>query len=192
MFKKFFTFFILLFLSSCFFWWDNAVSNDSVESVFENNNFSMIIPSSWEILENINETLPTPANWEIVFDAKSTKQNDDFYRNILVLKQELSSQISSLDFTIWNHVSASDEYFYIKLLSEKNVIIDSKKTKIYQFDARYSDSTPIVKFLQTWIVCDNQAFLITIAIENTNPNAQRYEWLLWSFKCKGSTDSGDS
>jgi len=183
MFKKIFTILILLSLSSCF-WGDDVVSSDSLETSFDNSDFSMTIPSSWEILENANEVLPTPANGEIVFDAKSTKQYNNFYRNILVLKQEITSSISSLDFTIWNQISSSKEYFYTKLLSEKNVIIDSKKTKIYAFDARYSDSTPIVKFLQTWIVCNKTAFLITLAIESTNPNSERYEWLLWSFKCK--------
>jgi len=60
-------------------------------------------------------------------------------------------------------------------LAEKNVVIDSKKTKIYEFEAKYSENTPILKFLQTGIICDNKSFLITIAIEKSNTNIERYE-----------------
>jgi hypothetical protein len=60
----------------------------------------MKIPSSWELLEDTVNVLPKPANGEIVFDAKSKNRDDNFYRNILVLKQDISGNVSSLDFTI--------------------------------------------------------------------------------------------
>ncbi len=182
MLRKFFLFFVLLLLSSCFSWADD--SNQPLVSGFDWGDFTMNIPSSWELLKNTNTILPKPANWDIVFDAVSKKLNDGFYRNMLVLRQNIDEDMSSFDFTVWNYIASKKEYFYTKLLAEKNVIIDSKKTKIYQFEARYSDSTPILKFLQTWIVCEKKAFLITIAIEKSNSNMNRYEGLLASFVCK--------
>lgn len=186
MFKKLFIIILLLSLSSCFSWGGSSVSVDSLESSFETKSFSMKIPSSWEILKDTNNTLPKPANGEIVLATKSKKQEDNFYRNILILKQNIKENISSLDFTIWNYISSKKEYFYTKLLFEKNVIINSKKTKIYEFEARYSESTPIINFLQTWVVCGKEAFFITIAIEKTNLNFKKYEWLLGSFICKNN------
>ena len=183
MLKKLLIISLIFLLSSCFFW-EDTTSNNSIQINFDWVDFSMSIPKSWELLKNTNLILPKPANGEIVFASVSKKVNDNFYRNILVLKQNISSTISSLDFMIWNYISSRHEYFYTKLLDEKNVIIDSKKTKIYKFEARYSDSTPIVKFLQTWIVCNKKAFLITIAIEKSDSNLDRYDWLLGSFKCK--------
>lgn len=183
MLKKILTFSLLLILTSCFWGEENSISNSSVQSVFNSDDFTMKIPSKWEVIENTDEILPKPANWEIVFDAVSKVSVDNFYRNILVLKQYYKEDISSLDFTIWNYISSKKEYFYTKLLAEKNVVIDSKKTKIYEFEAKYSENTPILKFLQTGIICDNKSFLITIAIEKSNTNIERYEWLIWSFEC---------
>lgn len=176
---------ILILLSSCFS--DSNVDtswNDAIQSIYENINFSMKIPSKWELIKDFDTILPKPSNWSIVLSSVSPNINENFYRNILILKQELNTNINSLDFTIWNYISSKGEYYYSKLFNEKNVLIDSKKTKIYEFEAKYSEDTSIFKFLQTWIVCDNNAFLITIALEKNNLNIDRYEWLLASFKCK--------
>ena len=183
MFKKILILSLLLFLTSCFWGEEDSISDSSVQSVFNSDDFSMKIPSKWEVIENTDEILPKPANGEIVFDAVSKVSVDNFYRNILVLKQDYKEDISSFDFIVWNYISSKKEYFYTKLLAEKNVMIDSKKTKIYEFEAKYSDNTPILKFLQTGIICDKKSFLITIAIEKSNKNIDRYEWLLWSFSC---------
>lgn len=182
--------FLVLFLSSCFWWDDNSVDS-SVQTKFENDNFSINIPSSWEIIKNTDSILPKPANWEIIFDAASKTKNDNFYRNILVLKQNLDSSIESFDFIVWNYLWSKDEYYYFKEISEKNVLIDSKKTKIYNFEARYSEDTPIFKFIQTWIVCDKEWYLITLALEKNNINLERYEWLLASFECREEINEED-
>ncbi len=177
--------FSLFALFSCWSW--EEVKDElwePVQVVYDSNDFSITIPSKWEVLKNVSDILPKPANWEIVFDAVSSIKNDDFYRNILVLKQKINSQMTSLDFTIWNYIWAKKEYFYIKQLAEKNVKIDKKNTKLYEFDARYSEDTPIVKFLQTWLICNDNWYIITIALEKNNLNIERYEWLLASFKCK--------
>jgi len=191
MFKKII---ILLFfslsLTSCGDSTDKVVeSGETVQSIFENIEFSISIPSTWEVIKNTSEILPQPSNWDIVFDAVSTTISDDFYRNILVLKQESTDTLSSLDFIIWNYIGSKKEYFYIKDLAEKNVLINDVKTKIYSFEAKYSEDTPILKFLQTWIICDKTWFLITIALEKSNLNMERYEWLLGTFKCKVLTES---
>ena len=184
MFKKIIILVILAFtLVSC---WDDLDTAwwEIVQTVYDSTDFSITIPAKWNILKNVSEILPKPSNWEIVFDAVSTIKNEDFYRNILVLKQEWNLDISSLDFIIWNYIGAKKEYFYIKDISEKNVLIDSKKTKIYEFDARYSEDTSIVKFLQTWIICGKNWYIITIALEKNNLNVSRYESLLATFSCK--------
>jgi len=186
MLKKIIILSLLLFLTSCFWGEENKISEVSVKSVFNSADFSIKIPSKWEIIKNTDKILPKPANWEIIFDAVSKIQVDNFYRNMLVLKQDYKENISSFDFVVWNYISSKREYFYSKLLADKNVIIDSKKTKIYEFEARYSENTPILKFLQTGIICGNNSFFITIAIEKSNPNIERYEGLVWSFKCKNS------
>jgi len=184
MFKKIIILFIFtLGLSSCF---DSTTvdSWESVKSLYENTNFSISIPSKWKVIKNTDEILPKPADWEVVFDAVSETLNDNFYRNILVLKQEIINDISSLDYITWNYIWSIKEYFYIKKLDENNVLIDWQKTKVYEFEARYSEDTPILKFIQTWIICDKKWYILTISLEKNNLNLDRYKFLLWTFKCK--------
>lgn len=184
MFKKIGIIFIFsLSLSSCF---DSTVveSWESIQSLYENKNFSISIPSKWKVIKNTDKILPQPADWEVVFDAVSETSNNNFYRNILVLKQEITNNISSLDYIIWNYIWSKKEYFYINQLDEQNVLIDWQKTKVYEFEARYSEDTPILKFVQTWVICGKTGYILTISLEKNNVNSDRYEGLLWTFKCK--------
>ena len=177
---------LVFILSSCFGSDDELEdsSGNSIQAKYEWTDFSMTIPSKWELIKETEKILPKPSDWEVIFDAVSNVESDGFYRNILILKQDiLENNFSSLDFIIWNYIWAEKEYFYIKKLKEDNVKIDSKNTKIYSFEAKYSEDTPILKFLQTWIICDKKGYLITIALEKSNENIDRYKWLLGSFKC---------
>jgi len=193
MLKKILIFIVFVFLlTSCFDSENFEKTNNTASPLlkkFVQTDFEMDIPNSWEVLKSNNEIFPKPAYWEIVFDAKSTKAKDGFYRNILVLKQELQDKnIDSLEYMTSNYIWAKKNYFYIKKIEEQNVKIDNKKTKLYVFEARYSEDTPIAKFLQTWLICDNgYAYLITLALEKNNKNIDRYKWILGSFKCKNSS-----
>ena len=184
--KKILIFISLIFILSSCFDWKNIEDNswNSVQTKYNWTDFSMTIPAKWELLKNTWEILPKPSSWEIIFDAVSSIKNDGFYRNILVLKQDIEeTNFSSLDFIIWNYLWTKNDYFYMKKLKEENVKIDSKNTKIYSFEAKYSEDTPILKFLQTWVICDKKGYIITIALEKSNKNIDRYEGLLGSFKC---------
>ena len=182
--KKFLILILVLFsLTSCF----NSTEEQKTTSLkkkFENTNFSIMVPKSWEIVKDTKNILPKPSNWEIVFYSISNKKQDNFNRNLLVLSQNIEEKkLNSLDYIIWNYIASKNDYFYLKELWYKNVLIDSKKTRIYKFEARYSEDTPILKYLQTWIICDKKWYIITIALEKSNKNIDRYEGLLWSFSC---------
>jgi hypothetical protein len=99
MFKIFLPIFLIFALSSCISS-NGDISNSPVQKDFVSDSFSMKIPISREVLENTNSIFPNPSNGEVVFDAVSKTSNDSFYRNILVLKQVLPNDLSSLDFTI--------------------------------------------------------------------------------------------
>ena len=178
---------LIFLLSSCFESEDSIEDNDwnSVQTKYEHEDFSINIPAKWDLLNSVSEVLPKPSNWEIIFDAVSSIKSDNFYRNMLVLKQDIEEKsLSTLNYIIGNYIWSEKEYFYIKKISEKNVKISGENTKIYEFEARYSEDTPILNFIQTWVICSDNWYIITIAIEKNNKNFSRYESLLWSFKCK--------
>jgi hypothetical protein len=56
---------------------------------------------------------------------------------------------------------------------------------IYIFQAKYSEETPILNFIQTAYICkNNKAFFLTIALPLDIKDTAKYEKMLSSFKCK--------
>lgn len=183
--KKFLAVVFLVFILSSCLGSKEESSWSSIHKKYEWVDFSMTIPAKWEILKNTNKTLPKPADWEIVLASVSDTSNNWFYRNILILKHDIIDyNLSSLDFIIWNYIWAEKEFFYIKKLWYTSIKINYINTKIYFFEARYSEDTPILKFLQTWIICNKNGYIITIALEKNNRDIERYKRLMGSFKCR--------
>jgi len=186
MFKKIFLVSVLL-LVSC---WDNTV----VDNVWLNNidkwNFSINIPSNWEIIENTQNILPKPNNWEIELAVASKVLKNWFKNNLLILSDELNTFTSSKDFSMLNNVWASKDYIDYTLLDTKKFIFtDLEESVLYIFEAKYNYDSPKLKFLQTAHICNQKKwYFFTIAIPVSIKDTSKYEALLQSFACKNLTN----
>lgn len=179
--------FILVSLTSCF----SSTTTQDVSTAtwlnpYENTEFTMSLPSNWDILTNTWNVLPKPKNWEISLASSSSELKYWFSSNILVLSQKLNKQVSSLDFSILNNVWSTKEYLeYLKLESKSFDFSDWDKSNLYIFEAKYNITTPKLKFLQVWKVCGiTKAYLLTIALSTDIKDTSKYEEILKTFKCK--------
>lgn len=182
--KKYIILVLLTFLFSCSF-------SDTTEEVtwltkYENSQFSMSIPSNWDILSNTWDVLPSPKSWEISLAASSSELKYGFSNNLLILWQNLNKSITSLDFSVLNYVWSTKEYLeYLKLDSKSFEFSDWDKSNLYIFEAKYNTTTPKLKFLQVWKVCNlSKAYLLTIALSTDIKDTSKYEEVLKTFKCK--------
>lgn len=184
MIKKISLFILLSFLLfSC---WEDIVDQWGtwVEN-FENKDFSMLIPSSWQIIENDDKVLPKPKDWEISLAVSSTDISYWFSNNLLILKQDLDKTVSSKDFSVINYVWATWEYNdYVKLDSTELELSSWDKTIAYTFEAKYNESTPKLKFVQTSVVCWKTWYLLTIALSLDIKDTDKYIDLFKTFTCK--------
>jgi len=175
----------LLFLSSC---WESEGTSADTEWLFKfkNSDFSIQLPSSWDVIDNDDNTLPNPSNGVIELAASSKTAKSGVKNNILILSDTLNSFTTSKEFSILNSVWASRDYVgYRQLESKELLFTDDEASVLYVFEAKYNLDTPSLKFLQTAYVCgQNKAFLLTIAVSKSVKDLSRYEQLLSSFNCK--------
>lgn len=176
--------FSLFFLCSC--WDDRDNSIDSSLTLFENDKFSMSIPTNWTVIENREEVLPTPNVWEIELAITSPNSVWGFSNNLLILSDNLSKITNSKDFSMLNNIWAESDYLeYTKLSSQDITFLDWDVSIIYEFEAKYNYETPKFKFLQTAHICNQtQAYFITLALPTTTDDITKYISFISSFSCK--------
>lgn len=179
--KIFLSLLTTFFLVSCF--WN---SKEDWLKDYESKNFSIRIPEKWKIIENKDWILPKPRSGELELSITSNEKINNFYNNLLILSEKLEKNISTEDYTKSLVINNEKENFEYKFLEEKEIkFSDSKKWKLEIFEARYDNSTPKLKFLQTSSICeDKKAYTITLAIPTNIEKISQYEYMLSTFKCK--------
>ena len=186
--------FITFILASC--WWDISNEENTISNVentkkawlrnFPWEDFSIKIPAAWNNITSNKEKLPTPNNWKIELAVTSSETKNWFANNLIILSQELNKNTSSKDYSITNNTGSENEYLnYFKKSGKEFTFDDWEKSMIYIFQAKYSEDTPILTFLQTAYVCkSNKAFFLTIALPLDIKDTLKYEKMLATFKCK--------
>lgn len=150
------------------------------------NDFSISIPSSWEVINNIDTILPKPREWNIELAVTSKEIKAWFSNNMLILSDTLKMFTTSKEFSMLNNVGASKDYLeYTKLDSKEIIFEDEEESLLYIFEAKYNMETPKLKFLQTARVCNQKkAFLFTIALSTEIKDTSKYEAFIKTFACK--------
>ena len=194
--KIFSTFFLCIFLVSCGSNNETSPNLDIASSEWlvstQLENFSISLPSSWEIIDDSDGILPIPNQGTIELAVSSTKQSSGFYNNLLVLSDTLAQFQTSQDFSLTNNIGARDAYVEYKEISRKDfTFIDKESSLIYIFEARYNTQTPKLKFLQVARICEaNTAYLLTIALPTSVQVTTQYEQLLQTFACSEEESEG--
>lgn len=148
--------------------------------------FTMNIPAAWNIITDNKNILEKPSNWKVELAITSPDTKNGFSNNLIILSQFLKEKSNSKDYSILNNIWAERKYLnYYKKYWKDFLFDDWKKSMIYNFEAKYSEETPMLTFLQTAYICkNNKAFFITIALPLDIKNVSKYEKMIASFKCK--------
>lgn len=100
------------------------------------------------------------------------------------MQDTLTSIITSAKYSELNQLQTTKNYLeYTKLQDEDFTFSDAEKSKLYVFEARYNQTTPRMKFIQTARVCGTHVYLlhVSIALDKTPDN---YIELFRTFTCK--------
>lgn len=173
----------IFFLTSC--GGDEVVTEISGLDKHQADNFSVSIPSNWEIMTNKENILPEPSEGKIELSAQAPEPKGGFTNNILILSDDLKTFTNSAEYSMANNVWAKRGYTdYLQLDNKEFNFTDGTVSQLYTFEAKYNLETPKLKFLQTAYVCNpNKGYFLTIAISPSIKKTEKYETLLSTFSC---------
>lgn len=179
--------FIILFL---IFWIFSCSSSESTTSDWlisydKSEIFSLRIPEKWEIIDHKNK-IPNPRTWQIELIISSKDSTNDFYNNLTIWSELLEKNLNNSEYFKSVNLEKQKDFFEYKEIENKKIVFaDGKESDLSIFEARYDNSTPKAKYLQTVNICgDNKAYFLTMSISNSIESTKNHEYVLSTFSCK--------
>lgn len=181
----------LLSLSGCFnFFEEEPQQTDSslTSSTYQTTDFSINIPADWEVIDQNDFTSDVPPETLVVF--RNNVKNETFTANVNIVQRDLQESVSSLEYAnLVNNRQKSGLVDYNEthketiLLPSGDQQVDSYFTA---FGARKSTSEPLIRYVQTYGVRGNSAFIVTGAFspQENDVTSQSVEDIIRSFQLK--------
>lgn len=149
--------------------------------VYEDEQVSLRVPKSWS---GKTQNLPTPRIGSIVTAFVSPEVKQWFANNLLIISDTLMNIMTSRRYSELNNLQTKKNYYeYASIKEEDMTFSDNEATRVYVFEAKYNETTPKLKFIQTARVCGTKVYLLhfTLSPEKKSDN---YISLLKTFTCK--------
>ena len=129
------------------------------KKVYETTDFSVTIPSEWEIIEKANFTSNVPPETVVAF--RSNIKSDAFTANVNVAAKTLEEGVTLDDFAKGNYKNAQNSLVeFTEVLSDKQTI-SNVEVYISEYEGKLSPADSIVHFRQLALVDGNTGYLIT-------------------------------
>lgn len=143
---------------------------------------SINLPTNW--IETKASDLPTPKTGQVALAYTAPESTKGFFNNLVIMEDDLTGLITSKKYSEVNQLQTSRNYLeYTKLQDEALLFADDDESRVYVFEAKYNQTTPRMKFVETAKVCGKKVYLLHFSITlDKSPDA--YKELLKSFACK--------
>ncbi len=142
----------------------------------------MSTPKTWIVVDKA--ALPVTKNGTIALALTSTDIVSGYSNNMSILKERLAEAMSSKKYSIVNYALTTSAYADFVKLEEKAIAFEDKdESNLYIFEAKYNNTTPKQKFIQTSKVCGDTVYLITFGLGLTTGGTTKYEDLIKTFTC---------
>ncbi|MBU1702828.1 hypothetical protein KJ951_00305 [Patescibacteria group bacterium] len=156
----------LFILGGCFDFGSDTGTSTTAESdtgVYQTNDFSLNIPTRWEVIDKNDFTSEVPG--ETVVVIRNNVKNETFTANVNVVKRSLEENADSREYAnlVGNRQkSGLVDYSDIKK-EESTIVIGDKEVPGYflVFDARKTSQDQLVRYWQTYAVKDQNAYIVT-------------------------------
>jgi hypothetical protein len=160
----------LVLLGGCFnFGGDNTggtKTSDQNSKLYDTTAFTISVPKDWEVIDKKDFTSDVPAETYVVF--RNNVKNETFTSNIVIVDNKLQEPLSSLEYAkrvinrqktgLYNYTESRKEDFKISVGDKTD------DTYFVLFEAKKSQDEKNVRYLQTYAVKGNDAFIVTGAV----------------------------
>ncbi len=170
--KKSLSFFIIgisLLLSGCFAadttggtTSDGGSQAPGESKTYSSSQFSFQFPGNWDVIEQKDFTSDIPRETQVVI--RNNIKNDTFTANINIVKNDLQTTKTSLDYA--KEVLNRQRTGLLDYKETKREIINigiglqSQETYYTEFEARLNQTEPVTRFFQTYGVKDQAGYII--------------------------------
>lgn len=166
----------------------DVTPSDGVTSVYQTTDFSITIPADWEVIDQNDFTSDVPPETLVVF--RNNVKNETFTANVNIVRRELQESVSSLEYAnLVNNRQKSGLIDFNETRKETITIPagdQQDSTYFSAFEARKSTSDSLIRYVQTYGVRGNSAFIITGAFspQENDVTSQTVENIVRSFQLK--------
>lgn len=155
-----------LLFSGCFSVGDGTTVEQGQTSdllkTYNNNQFSFTFPGDWDVIEAKDFTTDIPRESQVV--VRNNLKNDNFTANLNVVKNDLQTNTSSLDYaqSILNRQKSGLLDYRETKREIIKITAGGQDTETYytEFQARLNQTDPVTNFIQTYAVKDKSGFII--------------------------------
>lgn len=177
-------------LSGCFNFFEEEPTDDGLQpgnsSSYETDQFSISIPSDWEVIESNDFTSEVPPETVVVF--RNNVKNETFTANVNIVERGLQEPVSATEYAnLVNNRQKSGLVDYRELSKETiNIPLGDSQIETYLtvFEARKATNENMIRYYQTYGVRENAAFIVTGAVstQETETTSQTVENIVRSFR----------
>ena len=165
-----------------------AKADDPRLKTYENSEFSIKIPKEWEVIEKKDFTNDVPDVTVVVF--RNNVKNETFTANVNIVRNSLQATIETGEYAkmVYNRQKTGLYDFKEDKREDYNVKIGDKDvvSSYLIFEAQKATDQPAVKYLQTYAVKNNFAYIVTGAVspKENDVTVQSIESIIKSFQLK--------
>lgn len=135
------------------------------KTLYEETDFALSIPVSWEVINKNSFTSNVPANTIVGF--RNNIKNENFTANLNITLTNLTEEISSEDFAKSSIAKTKNSLVDFAEISKDTASIDSPDGEIeaylVEMEGKKSANEPVVHFKQLHVVNKDKAYTITTA-----------------------------
>lgn len=163
-------------------------STDERIKTYDTSEFTISVPKEWEIIDKKQFTDEVPPETIVVF--RNNVKNETFTANLAVIKNNLQGPVDTLEYAkmVLNRQKSGLFDYKESTRDEYKVSIGGKDTATYfsTFEAKKTANDKLVKYIQTYAVKDNAAYIITGAVSTKENDSviKTIEDMVKSFKLK--------
>jgi len=139
---------------------------DEKSKLYETNAFSIIIPKDWEVIEKDKFTSDVPQETVVVF--RNNVKNENFTANVNIVQNNLQQATSSVEYSKLVNNRQKSGLFDFKETKRNTIKVKiggkDEDTILTAFEAKKSVDEKVVRYIQTYAVKGNSAYIVTGAL----------------------------
>ena len=179
-------FLIIISIGGCFSFGGDSDQEQPAEegyTTYRTDNFSIDVPSKWDVINQDEFTSDVPEVTVVVF--RNNVKNETFTANVNIVARKLQEPIDSLEYAKMVVNRQSSGLIDYRELSKEEVKISGGETDtlLTIFEARKNADDNLVKYIQTYGVRGDTALIVTGAVspQESESVVQTIEKIVKSF-----------